>query len=65
MHSLHAHQGGCCGKELPGRPGKAASAHDLDAEAKRSHLPKGETARSYDHIYAPFNQSCEEYEYIA
>lgn len=51
MHSLHAQgQGGCWGENLPaGHARQAASAHDLDAEAKRSHLPKGETARSYGH----------------
>lgn len=51
VHSLHAQGGGCWpGGKLPaGRARQAASAHDLYAQAKRSHLPKGETARSDGH----------------
>lgn len=46
MHPLHDQGGWRKQQQLPSRwwscAGKAASAHDLDAEAKRSHLPKGE-----------------------
>lgn len=45
MHPLHDQGGWRKQQQLPSRwwscAGKAASAHDLDAEAKRSHLPKG------------------------
>lgn len=55
MHSLHA-QRGCCGggcwkAKLPaGRGREAASAHDLDAQAERSHLPKGDQTHARSKI---------------
>ena len=66
MRSLRG-QGGCWGEKLPaGRARQAASAHDLDAQAKRSHLPKGETARSDGHTIRALliNHACKEYEQL-
>ena len=69
MHPLHAQRGGWGKQQLPGCARQAAGAHDLDAEARRSHLPKGEATESHDHAcshtHTPFNQSCKESAYAA